>query len=147
MKDRIIRARRANSQAWYYVAPDGALLADPDRAERMDANGAARRIIQYINDYPGWQFDLTGDGIKIIILETGNIEEIKKGRPASSPDGSVVVAWTPDPVWLADKIAETGGDAEAIGKLIDEASKRPQKPINRPKHQPHEIRFEKGESK
>lgn len=79
--------------------------------------------------------------LKIIILETGNIEEIKKGRPAKTPDGTVLIAWTPDPVWLADKILETGGDAQAIAKLIDEAAKRPQKPENRPHHQTHSHKF------
>ena len=73
---------------------------------------------------------LSGDDgkLKIIILETANLEEIKKGRPAKTPDGSVLIAWTPDPVWLADKIMDSGGDGATIGKLIDEASKRPEKP-------------------
>lgn len=77
------------------------------------------------------------DGVTLIVLETANLEEIKNGRPAKTPDGKVLIAWTPDPVWLADKILDTGGDAVAIGKLIDEASKRPQKPSTRPKHEPH----------
>jgi hypothetical protein len=84
---------------------------------------------------------LTGKGIKVIVLETANLEEIRKGRPAKTPDGSVLIAWTPDPVWLADKIADTNGDAAAIARLIDEAAKRPQKPSNRPHHKPHETKF------
>lgn len=84
---------------------------------------------------------LKGDGVKIIVLETSNLEELKKGRPANTPDGSVLIAWTPDPVWLADKIAETDGDAEKIGKLIDEASRRQQKPTTRPYHKMHEHKF------
>lgn len=87
---------------------------------------------------------MTAGDLKIIILETGNLEEIKKGRPARTPDGSVLIAWTPDPVWLADKILETGGDGAAIGKLIDEAAQRPQKPTSRPHHKPsvHDFRKE-----
>lgn len=77
---------------------------------------------------------------KIVVLETGNLDELRHGRPAMTPDGSVLIAWTPDPVWLADKIMEAGGDAAAIGRLIDEASKRPQKPA-RPRHKTHEFRF------
>lgn len=85
----------------------------------------------------------SADGqLSIVVLETANLEEIKKGRPAKTPDGSVLIAWTPDPVWLADRIMdamESGGDAVAIGKLIDEASKRPQKPA-RPYHPTHTKR-------
>jgi hypothetical protein len=71
---------------------------------------------------------LQGDdgNLKIIILETGNLEELKKGRPAKTPDSTVLIAWTPDPQWLADEIAKTGGDPNRIARLIDEAAKRPQ---------------------
>lgn len=87
------------------------------------------------------------DSMKIIILETGNLDELKKGRPAISPDKSVMIAWTPDAVWLADKIIESGGDAELIAKLIDEASKRPKKPGPRPTHGLHVTDFTKEEFK
>lgn len=87
---------------------------------------------------------LNGDNLKIIILESANLEELKKGRPAKTPDGSVLIAWTADPVWLADKIMDTGGDAVAIGKLIDEASKRPEKPSPRPTHETHYTKFPMG---
>lgn len=80
---------------------------------------------------------LRGEELTIIVLETANLEELRKGRPAVTPDQSVLIAWTPDPVWLADRIMETNGDGVAIGRLIEEASKRPQKPIERPKHANH----------
>lgn len=86
----------------------------------------------------------SADGeLRIVILETANLEEIKKGRPAKTPDGSVLIAWTADPVWLADKILDTDGDTAAIGKLIDEGAKRPEKPGPRPKHKPHDHKFGK----
>lgn len=90
---------------------------------------------------------MQGDGgnLKIIVLETGNLEEMRKGRPVRTPDGTVLIAWTPDPVWLADKIMGTGGDALAIGRLIDEAAKRPQKPTDRPKHETHVTDFRAGQ--
>lgn len=83
---------------------------------------------------------MTGD-VTIIVLETGNLDELKKGRPARSPDGKVVLAWTPDPVWLADKIASCDGDGETIAKLIDECSKRPQKPSKRAYHPPTNLKI------
>lgn len=82
---------------------------------------------------------LSGDGVKIIILESGNLDELRKGRPAHTPDKSVLIAWTPDPVWLADKIMDVkDGDANEIVRLIDEASKRPEK-STRPYHKPYEV--------
>lgn len=80
----------------------------------------------------------TQDGsVSIVVLESANLDELKKGRPATTPDKSIVIAWTPDPVWLADKIAGSDGDAMRIGELIEEAAKRPEKPAPRPYHKPH----------
>lgn len=79
--------------------------------------------------------------LKIVVLESANLEALKQGKPAKSPDGTVLIAWTPDLVWLADKILDTNGDAQAIGKLIDEASKRPEKPGPRPHHEMHQYNF------
>lgn len=89
---------------------------------------------------------LSGDGFKLIVLEPENLEEIKKGRPVVSPDKSVMIAWTPDPVWLADKIMDSEGDAALICKLIDEAAKRPEKAGRRPYHETHTGTFTKKES-
>lgn len=65
--------------------------------------------------------------LRIIILESASLEELKKGHPASSPDGEVLICWTPDLAWLADQIMNTDGDEEIIAELIDEAIKRPEK--------------------
>lgn len=87
----------------------------------------------------------TADGkLKIVILEAGNIEQLKQGRPAKTPDDTVLIAYTPDPVWLADKLLDCDGDAKEIARLIDEAAKRPQKEPNRPKHEKHLHKFLKG---
>lgn len=91
--------------------------------------------------------DKDGKPFHIIVLETGNIEELKKGRPAITPDGAVVICWTPDMVWLADKLADSNGDPAVVAKLIEEASKRPQKPINRPTHGTHVHKFQKPDGK
>jgi hypothetical protein len=81
---------------------------------------------------------------KIIVLESANLDELRKGRPARTPDGSVLIAWTPDPVWLADKLMDATGDAAAVGRLIDEAAGRAEKPGPRPPHKTHEHRFAGG---
>jgi len=83
----------------------------------------------------------TGGDLKIIVLESANLDELRKGRPAKSPDGTVLIAWTPDPVWLADKLMDSDGDAVKIAAVIDAASKRPQANPVRPKHGTHEHKF------
>lgn len=75
---------------------------------------------------------LTGD-VTIIVLETANLEELKKGRPAHSPDKKVLVAWCPDLPWLAGEMTKLFNGADQpdgaeIGVLIDRASKRPENP-------------------
>lgn len=87
---------------------------------------------------------MSGEGVKIVILETANLEELKKGRPAKTPDGAVLIAWCPDPAWLAEQLAESGGDVATIARLIDEAAKRPEKPT-RPYFPPEETTFVKRE--
>lgn len=85
---------------------------------------------------------MTGDGLTIIVLESANLDELRKGRPAKTPDGKVLIAWTPDPVWLGDKIADSNGDGATIGRLIDEAAKRPEKPL-RKHHELIKVEFDK----
>lgn len=87
----------------------------------------------------------SADGaLKIVVLESANLDALRAGKPAKTADGSVLIAWTPDPVWLADKIMDASGDGAEIGRLIDEAAKRPEKPVGRPGHAMHEHRFGGG---
>lgn len=84
-----------------------------------------------------------GDKLKILVLEPGNVERIMAGEPAVSPDQSVIVAYTPDPVWLAEQLIRVdAGDAKAIGRLIDEAAKRPPGPASRAYHETQVHRYE-----
>lgn len=71
--------------------------------------------------------------LRVVILETANLEMIRSGKPVETPDGSVLIAWTPDPEWLAERILASNGNAQKIAEAIDEASKRPQKEV-RPHH-------------
>ena len=74
---------------------------------------------------------MTGtDGLHIVILDTQNLEELKKGRPATSPGGKVLIAWTPDIAWLAAELSKTGGDGPDVGRLIDESRNRPEKAVD-----------------
>jgi hypothetical protein len=80
----------------------------------------------------------TADGeVRIIVLEAGNIEQLKAGKPAKTADGTVFIAYTPDPVWLADKLMDSDGDRAKIASLIEETGRRPQKDPKRPTHGQH----------
>lgn len=75
---------------------------------------------------------LKGENKRIIVLETMNLEKIKEGHPAVTPDDEIVICWTPDPKWLAQKIKESRGEPDLIAAAIDEASKRPQQAVPPP---------------
>jgi hypothetical protein len=65
---------------------------------------------------------LKGETLRLIILETGNLEELRKGRPASTPDKECLICWTPAPRWLAKAIrAANTGDALEIARLVQES--------------------------
>lgn len=85
----------------------------------------------------------SADGaVRVVVLESANLDAIRAGKPAKTPDGSVLIAFTSDPVWLADQLLSLpDGDAAAVGRLIDESAKRPQKPVGRPHHAPHHHKF------
>jgi hypothetical protein len=72
-------------------------------------------------------------GTKVVVLSSENLEKLKQGKPAVTPDKKVCVCYTPDIGWLAEEIAKVvtneDGDANKIGKLIDESTKRPEKPV------------------
>lgn len=62
------------------------------------------------------------DGSTLIILEPGNIERMRDGKPLISPDNRVMVAFTPDMEWTQDRIMEmlrnAGGKVDP--KLVDD---------------------------
>ena len=83
------------------------------------------------------------DGRKLVVLETGNLEKLKEGKPAVTPDGQVFICWTPDAVWLGDQIAKSDGEIREVHKLIEESLKRPEARKERPYHKPEFIDFKK----
>lgn len=74
----------------------------------------------------------TKEGPTIVVLETANLEKMKAGNPAVTPDKLICIGWTPDMPWLAEqlqKLFEKGDpDGAEVGKLIDESTKRPENP-------------------
>lgn len=78
------------------------------------------------------KLDHHGREVTVLILETANLTELMKGRPAHSPDKEVMIGWTPDMPWLAKEISKlfaTGAQtARTVGPLIVEAAKRPENP-------------------
>lgn len=78
--------------------------------------------------------------LKIIVLESAQLKKLEEGSPIRTPDNSVLIAWTPDPAWLAEQLMKCDGAAARIGELIDEAAKRPQQPV-RPLFESTEMRL------
>ncbi len=52
-----IRCKRSGREYWLYVSSNGILVRDVERAERMTGDEAGRRLLRYLNDYPGWTFE------------------------------------------------------------------------------------------
>lgn len=71
---------------------------------------------------------LKAGGQRVIILEPGNIERIKKGEPAKSYDNSVLIAYTPDQEWLETKLIENMDELspEKLDELLKESLTRPE---------------------
>jgi hypothetical protein len=67
-----------------------------------------------------------GQPVSIVILESGNLEKLKEGSPCMTPDGRVLIAWTPDIEWLRDQILASDGHLDKIADAIAESAKRPQ---------------------
>lgn len=74
--------------------------------------------------------------LKILILETANLDRIRAGQTLHTEDKTVVVAWCPDIDRLGVALQATGGDVVAVGALIDEARSWPEAPLR----QPHSAR-------
>lgn len=73
------------------------------------------------------------DGPKrLIILESRELEELRKGRKMVTPDELTLLCWSPDLVWLSDRLIHTRGKGLEIGQAIEESQKRPDKPSPRP---------------
>jgi hypothetical protein len=61
----------------------------------------------------------------LVVLEPGNIDAMRTGRPAITPDRKILIAWTPDPAWLADRLRASGGDGALVAHALREAALRP----------------------
>jgi len=45
----------------------------------------------------------TMDGQAVLIIESGNLERLKSGKPMKTPDGKFMVCYTPDMEWTAEQ--------------------------------------------
>lgn len=83
-----------------------------------------------------------GSTYKVIILEQADIDSMLDGAPVITPDSHVVIGWTADPEWLADKLKDAGGDIVKMADFILGATERPVQPM-RPPHEPkvYEIKM------
>jgi hypothetical protein len=45
----------------------------------------------------------TTDGRAVLIIESGNLERLKSGKPMKTPDEKFLVCYTPDMEWTMDQ--------------------------------------------
>jgi hypothetical protein len=74
---------------------------------------------------------------RVIILDSHNLDALKEGKPTSSPDKHVLIAYTPDIPWLTDQLIKMVPDLDPqkLQDLLNEGLKRPIAPVG-PQH-PH----------
>jgi hypothetical protein len=68
------------------------------------------------------------DDRKLIVLEPENIGRLRAGKPASTPDNAVMVAYTPDAAWVTEELIKLGGkiSPDALAELLSESLGRPE---------------------
>lgn len=71
----------------------------------------------------------TRDGQHIIVLEPENLEAVRDGKFAKSPNRAVLIAYTPDAEWLGDQLVANAENLtpEILDRLIKESQQRPEK--------------------
>lgn len=73
----------------------------------------------------------TDDAHRIIVIEPGNIDRLKEGKPLIAPDGTLIV-FTNDAKWTAEQIVEMlktmegEFDAKLLDFIFKEGVKRPE---------------------
>ncbi len=96
--------------------------------------------------YMTGQNTATGQAARIVVISDGHLSQLRAGRPLRTPDGEVIVCWTPDEPWLAERIEATGGDTEKIAELIVESMKRQPSPEDRPRFEAKVVDFTENRS-
>lgn len=67
-----------------------------------------------------------GGKFRVVVIDTTEADRIRTGAPVLSPDRSIMLAWTPDPEWLLQRIQTGAGTSGDIARAIDEAARRPE---------------------
>ncbi len=81
----------------------------------------------------------TTDAKHIIVLEPGNLVDMKAGELIRSPNGEVAIVYTPDLPWFQERLVEMletdriEFDPEKFDKIHQESMHRPER-IFRPNH-------------
>jgi hypothetical protein len=55
---------------------------------------------------------------RLIILDAHNLEALKKGKQAATPDKHVMIAYTPDIGWTAEQLIQMSGVFVGSGGLV-----------------------------
>jgi len=72
----------------------------------------------------------TESGLKVIVVDSRNLEMLRAGYPLKTFDESVYVAWTPDLQWVTDQVRECSEADRCgphLGDIIQASLSRPEK--------------------
>ena len=66
-----------------------------------------------------------GGRLRVVVIDDPEHARLKAAAPMLTPDRSIMLAWTPDPAWLLERIRTGPGTAQDIARAIDQAARRP----------------------
>lgn len=73
---------------------------------------------------------LKAGNLSILVLEPGNIDRLKEGKPLTSPDEAVTVCYTPDMTWTMAKLRglfeKDNLNSEVLEEVLKEGINRPE---------------------
>lgn len=61
-----------------------------------------------------------GDGTYMLVVEPSNVTQIKAGHPLITPDERFVICYTPDVLYVEQKIQEAQSKGPLTGSDLDE---------------------------
>lgn len=76
-------------------------------------------------------YAVTKHGQFLVVLEPGNLDRLRVGGSVKSPDGTIMIVFSPDIMWTAARIreaVEANGtiDAETVDKILVDSQHRPE---------------------
>lgn len=87
-------------------------------------------------------YGILADGTRLVILEPGNFDRLRQGKPIHTPDGAVLICFTPDIKWTATELeksidATDGINPDTLVEVLEAGLKRPE--IHAPEYHMRQV--------